>query len=184
MLLPDLPDAFESPRLLLRAPRPEDAEVVNAAVVESFNEISPWLPWAKSRPSVEQTRLAMTELSQKFANREAFDLLLFSKAGDCFLGVSGIPRLDWSEKKFELGYWLRTSACGQGFATEAVVRTKTFAEEFLKPQRLEIRCDSRNTASSAVAERAGFRFERRILKDRVANDQSIQDTLIYSCLYG
>ncbi len=39
-----LPERLETPRLVLRVPRPADAPALNAAVVESFQELTLWMP--------------------------------------------------------------------------------------------------------------------------------------------
>ena len=54
-ILLDIPESFETERLLIRVPRAGDGPELNAAVLETFEGLQPWMPWAKERPSVEKS---------------------------------------------------------------------------------------------------------------------------------
>jgi len=54
-ILRDFPDAFETKRLLIRAPRTGDGAAVNAAVLESLDSLRPWMPWAQDAPTEAQS---------------------------------------------------------------------------------------------------------------------------------
>jgi RimJ/RimL family protein N-acetyltransferase len=66
---------------------------------------------------------------------------------------------DWEVPKFEIGYWARTSQTGHGYITEAVNGVVRLAIDTLGANRLEIRCDTKNDRSAAVAKRVGFVLE-------------------------
>ena len=51
---PVVPDHFETERLLIRAPQPGDGPAINAAVVESIDDLRPWMPWAQTTQSVAE----------------------------------------------------------------------------------------------------------------------------------
>ncbi len=68
---------------------------------------------------------------------------------------------------------------GQGYVTEAVLGITDFAFKYLGAQRIEIRCDLRNTRSTAVAERAGYTLEARFHHHVRGTDGNLRDTLIY-----
>ncbi len=73
-LLLDFPEEFESERLLIRGPRAGDGSELNAAVCESLEELKPWMPWAQSAPSVEESEEVCRNARIKFLARE--DLML------------------------------------------------------------------------------------------------------------
>ena len=52
-----------------------------------------------------------------------------------------------------------------------------------RPRRLEIRCASVNHASARVAQKAGFRHEARIARDRRLPGGELVDTDIFCRLY-
>lgn len=58
-LLLDFPESFESERLLIRAPLWGDGAAVNEAVRESVEELRPWMPWAQTVPTIEESELSI-----------------------------------------------------------------------------------------------------------------------------
>ena len=155
-------DQFESQRLLIRRPRPGDGRAVYEAVCETLTELRAWpasLPWAMFEPSVEASENYCRQGHEAFAARRDLPLLLFLKGTDVLVGASGLHRMDWLERRFEVGYWCRRSMQGQGYITEAVQAIAAFAENTLAAQRVECFTDVRNAASRRVAERAGFVLE-------------------------
>ena len=89
-------------------------------------------------------------------------LHVYLRDGGGFVGSSGLHRIDWTVPRFEIGYWIRTSMTGHGFATEATRRIADFAFDELGAERVEIWCDAANERSAAVAVRAGFELEARL----------------------
>ncbi len=181
-LLLDIPDRFESERLIIRGPRPGDGTVANVAIRESLAELRPWFPWVTPVPRPEDTEGVYRRAAARWLTREDFLLLLFRKEDGLFVGGSGLHNVEWSVPRMEIGYWLRTSLTGQGYMTEAVRAITAFALEHLRAQRLEIRCEARNTRSAAVAERAGYTLEARLRRQMRGVDGSLQDVLLYAWL--
>jgi RimJ/RimL family protein N-acetyltransferase len=179
-LLLEFPDQIETERLIIRAPRPGDGAAINAAVCESIHELRPWMSWAQTMPEVSDTEAHVRGAAARFIEREELGLSLWLKRDGQYVGGSGLHRIDWSVPRMEIGYWCRTGQAGQGYITEAVIGITRFAFEHLYVQRLEIRCDARNTRSAAVAERAGYVLEARLHRHmRAADGVGLRDTLIY-----
>jgi ribosomal-protein-serine acetyltransferase len=183
-LLLRFPDHFETERLLIRAPRAGDGPAVNQAVRESFDQLRLWMPWARFIPSVAESETFAREGAAKFRVRDELPLLLFRRPENTLIGASGMHHIDWDVPRLEIGYWVRTSFQGQGYITEAVLGITDFAFRLLHAERLEIRCDSRNTRSVAVAERAGFSLEACFHHERRDNEGKLSDTLVYARLRG
>src|SRR5688500_18444253 len=112
-ILLDVPEELRTERLFLRGPRVGDGAMINAAIVESANELAAYMTWANPTPDVDNTEQWVRRALSKFYSREQFDYLMFLKDGDTYVGTCGIPRLDWKVPKGEIGYWLRTSHCGK-----------------------------------------------------------------------
>ena len=178
----NIPEAFQSERLDIRCPRPEDAPLVHAAAVESAAEIREWLPWAIKLPTADEQLEIERGAQQKYRTGEDLRFNLFLKDTNTFVGGSGLHRINWSVPCFEIGYWLRTSMTGQGFITEAVRAVNAFAFEQLGAQRVEIRMSSRNVRSRRVAERVGFPIESIMRKQARENDGSLCDTCVYAMI--
>ncbi|MDQ2691068.1 MAG: GNAT family N-acetyltransferase, partial [Chloroflexota bacterium] len=73
-----------------------------------------------------------------------------------FPDVGGKPEV-------EIGYRLRRSAWGKGFATEAACAVRDFAFNSLGMQRLIALIDPDNIASIRVAEKLGMQYEKDIM---------------------
>jgi RimJ/RimL family protein N-acetyltransferase len=177
---PHVPDQFETERLLIRMPQAGDGKVINDAIRESLDDLRPWMPWARVVPSVAESETFAREAALRFRNREDLALHLFRKSDGLYLGGSGLHNIAWDVPRFEIGYWIRTSAVGQGYVTEAVNGIADMAFSKLDAVRLEIRCDARNQRSAAVALRAGFELEARLNNESRAPDGALRDTLIFA----
>jgi RimJ/RimL family protein N-acetyltransferase len=187
-LLIDLPDRIETERLVLRPPRRGDGALVNDAVRVSLLELAPWLPWAGTMPSVDESEIHCRRQQARFILREDFVLLIFLRRADGsegeFVGGTGLHRIDWSLRRFEIGYWRKTGCAGQGLLTEAVRAIARLAFDDLGARRVEIRMDDNNTASWRLAERAGFTLEAILRFDATTPQGEPRSTRVYSRVRG
>lgn len=168
LLLLEFPEQFETERLIIRAPQWGDGAAVNEAIRESINELRQWMPWALTTPTVEETEANIRRARLQFLERTDMRLHLYDKESGELLGCSGLHRINWKIRSFEIGYWLRTSQTGRGWMTEAVHGITRFASRQLQANRIEIRCDSRNERSRRVAERCGFTLEGILRREDAA----------------
>jgi RimJ/RimL family protein N-acetyltransferase len=181
-IMRDFPDRFESERLLLRAPLPGDGAEVHAAIAESLDELRPWMPWAHLQQSVDDVEANVRQSIADFVTRRDLRLHLYLRDGGGFVGSSGLHRIDWTVPRFEIGYWVRTSQTGRGFATEATRRIAEFAFDDLGAERVEIWCDAANERSASVARSAGFMFEARLARNRRDPSGALTDSLCFARL--
>lgn len=187
LLPPALPTEFRTPRLLLRAPRPEDAPAVHAAVGASLPELRRWMVWAQEPQDLAGTEENLTRAAEAYAAGETLRLHVWTADGQTFVGSSGYHALDWRVPKGEIGYWIATSHAGQGYATEVA---RALTDLALRPQaegglgfrRLEIRTDARNERSARIPQALGYTLDATLKNDAVAADdpRELRDTLIFS----
>jgi RimJ/RimL family protein N-acetyltransferase len=182
-LLRNFPESFETERLFIRAAAPEDANEANAAVIESRAELTPWMSWAEQELDLDAVRENFIRARVRFMLREDLRFHLFLGTDrQRFVGSTGLHRIDWSVPRLEIGYWLRTSFTGQGYATEAVRGLRDFAFRELDAERLEIWCDARNERSAAVARRAGFTQEALLRRNERDTAGELSDSLGFAML--
>jgi RimJ/RimL family protein N-acetyltransferase len=181
-LLRDFPDHFETERLLIRAPRAGDGKTINEAVLESLEKLKPWLPWATKAPPVDETEEFVRRGAATFILREDLPMLIFRKEDGIYLGGIGLHRIHWDVPAFEIGYWLRTSAHSNGYMIEAVNGMTKFGFEVLNAERMEIRCDTRNEKSAAVARRAGYQQEALFRRDARDTSGNLRDTYVFAMI--
>lgn len=177
-----LPARLDTPRLVLRAPVPLDAAMVNEAVLDSFEALNAWMVWAAERPSLADSRAFCREAVRSRAAGTAGPMLMLDAADGTMVGATGYPRVDWRVPAFEVGYWCRTGRTGRGYASEAAWALTRAAFDALGARRVELRIDARNHPSIAVAERLGFELEGILRRDVRDHHGVLRDTRVYALI--
>jgi RimJ/RimL family protein N-acetyltransferase len=180
----DLPFELRGSRVLLRAYRADDAEDVFAAIDESRDHLRPWVSWVDNHRTVDDVRDYCIRSQASWLLRTELALAIFDSASGQYLGGTGLHDPDWELPAFEIGYWLRVTAIGHGYATESTRLLTDFALSRLQARRVTLRCDARNDASRRVAERAGFILEGRRRNVSMAPDRTLRDDLVYGIVPG
>jgi ribosomal-protein-alanine N-acetyltransferase len=102
---------------------------------------------------------------------------------DRLLGSIGVHWGSAADRRWFIGYWLAPDARGRGIITTAVRLLSEWAFANLPADRLEITVDPANSASRAVAERAGYSFEG-VLRSHTLIKGRRRDMAVYSLLRG
>lgn len=181
----DLPMPIKTARLTLRPPQPGDGKIVNAAIVESHEDLKHTMPWARTVPSLEDSEEFVRQAAANWilkANEEPYlPLFIFNSNNTEFIGATGYHHIDWDIPSFEIGYWIRRSCREQGFMTEAVNALTRYAFLELHAKRIQITCDVTNLRSKKIPERLGYELEATLKNHRInPADDSISDTLLYA----
>ena len=169
-------------RVLVRPYRESDAPDLYEAVAESREHLRPWLPFADQHQTVDESRDVIIRGIAKWLLREDLMLGLWDARTGCYVGSSGLHPRDWEARVFEIGYWIRRSAEGRGYVTEAVRLQTDFAFAQLGANRVFIRCDARNTRSAAVPHRLGFVREALLRNDMRDPAGELRDTLVFALI--
>ena len=180
-LLLDIPETIETERCRLRMLCAGDGPRICEAVQESQAELKQWLNWAIPEPTVERFEEFARRCQYRYLQRADFTMSVYAKADGRLLGGCGLHQIQWSVPKCEIGYWLRTSATGQGYATEVVNALTDFAFTYCHMERIAIYVDVANTASAAVARRAGYPLEGT-LRSEIHSDyfDAARDSLLFA----
>jgi RimJ/RimL family protein N-acetyltransferase len=182
-----VPTSFETPRLLLRTFAVADAPQLHEALVESIGELREhlwFLPWVAEDPSLESAEARCRQAAGSFLLRSDLPFLAFERGSSRLVGSMGLHRTDWPLPKTEVGYWVRTSDVGQGYATEAVQALTAWALGGLGAQRVELVPEELNAGSRAVALRCGFRLEGVLRNAARSPDGRLRSTCVYARLPG
>jgi RimJ/RimL family protein N-acetyltransferase len=167
-------------RVFIRPYRLTDAYELYEAIVESRDHLRPWLPFADE--TEDEARDFLVRSMAHWLLREDFGAGIWLFRTKQFLGGIGAHPRDWDVPSFEIGYWLRASAEGHGYLSEAGRMLATYLFTHLGANRLEIRCDARNTRSANAARRLGFTQEAHLRNQRIAPDGELSDTLVFSMI--
>lgn len=187
-LLIDIPERLDGERTVLLAPRAGMGAEMAIVITQSLSHLRPWMIWAQQAPTAESAEMVVRRMQADFIARRDLCFHLYARRADGspgrLLGGTGLHRIDWAVRSFEIGYWIRPDASGRGHVGEAVRLLTALAFDRLAARRVEIRCDARNARSRAVAERAGFALEGVLRCDALGVDGSPRDTAVYARITG
>ena len=110
--------------------------------------------------AVEDVAQANADVLAKFKVGAEFHFRIRREADRRYLGSIGVVYVDRAVPSMEMGFWLRSTARGQGYMLEAAQSVAQFAAEESGALCLQMRVDSRNVRGCALAERLGFSRER------------------------
>jgi RimJ/RimL family protein N-acetyltransferase len=175
----DVPDEVVAARVAVRPFDRGDATALQQAVEESREQIRPWLPWWNSHREVDETVEFCLRSRARWLTREDFFGGVFERSSGRLVGGAGLHPRGWPGRAFEIGYWLRSGATGQGFMREAAAALARLAFERLGAHRVAIRCDAENARSARVAEALGFVLEGHHRRDSLNPDGELRDTLVF-----
>jgi RimJ/RimL family protein N-acetyltransferase len=103
-------------------------------------------------------------------------------AGDA-VGFAAFVKLDLKAREGEVGYVVAPAARGRGVASRAVRLLTGWGLGDLGLQRIELRIDPSNAASSRVAERNGYRLDG-VLRSVAFKEGRRSDVAVWSRLAG
>jgi [ribosomal protein S5]-alanine N-acetyltransferase len=121
------------------------------------------------------------EIHDLFGSRRLFQWGICLQETDELLGTCTLFNLDQAHRRAEVGFALRRSAWGQGFATEAFGLLLRHSFETLGLHRLEADVDPKNERSLRLLGRQGFRKEG-YLRQRWHHRGAIHDAIILGLL--
>lgn len=173
---------IETPRLLLRPYQRDDAERLGVAVSSAYEHLRPWMPWASAEQSTEQSLEVIAGMQSSWAVREDLTLGIFDRVDGELLGGTGLHRMDWNARSFEIGYWIHPHHEGRGYVSEAARALTDYAFDVLLAERVEIRLDPTNLRSRAVPRRLGFIHEGTLRRNARGTDEVLRDTEIHAVI--
>jgi RimJ/RimL family protein N-acetyltransferase len=166
--------------VLLRPLNLEDTAAVWTAVEESRAHLEPWLPWVQTLRSIEDERADIARLHERSVLRTDWTVGIFDGVIGRYLGGSGLHRIRWDSRIFEIGYFIRVSEEGKGYITETVQLLTRLAFDRLGANRVEIYVDPRNVRSIRVPERLGFVLESTLRRFRAGAEGLLEDRHLFA----
>jgi [ribosomal protein S5]-alanine N-acetyltransferase len=121
------------------------------------------------------------EIHQLFGARRLFQWGICLPETEEVIGTCTLYNLHPAHRRAEIGFALRRSAWGRGFANEAISLLFRFAFESLDLHRLEADVDPKNERSLRLLERHGFRREG-YLRERWHHLGKVQDAVFLGLL--
>jgi ribosomal-protein-alanine N-acetyltransferase len=144
-------------RARLRRWRLDDSESLAEAWVDA--DVARWTAVPDPATPATARRWISADAARRKSGR-SLDLVICTPDDDTVAGEIGLAPIDWQRRSAQVGYWINRGRRGQGLATEALGLLTDWAVVELALQLLVARCHPDNAASVAVAEAAGYGFER------------------------
>jgi RimJ/RimL family protein N-acetyltransferase len=183
-VLIDMPVPIRTPRLLIRPKQIGDGANASAAIAETWDDLHRWMRWADDPAAFnpEMMEVRTRQAMARFILREDVQLIGIDSATGVQVITCGLHRFDWQGRLCDIGYWVRKSAQGKGFATEAANALVRYAFGALGMQRVILTCAAENEASRRIAERLNFTFEGRQRGAEILPEGKDTDRLCYARL--
>jgi ribosomal-protein-serine acetyltransferase len=175
-----LPHELRGARVYLRPYAVGDGVPVQEAIEESHDHLRPWMGWTDSRRTVQECETYVRQALAKWLTQEDVTVGMWDPSTDRYLGGIWLYYNDQHVPAMEIGYWVRASAQGQGYVTEAATMLCKLAFLTFGAQRVCIQCDAANIRSAKIAHRLGFVHEATLRKHSHNTMGELTDTLVFA----
>lgn len=174
---------LETKRLILREWKQGDQK----QEIEGINNlnVSKWLlvvPYPYTKKDADWWVNHCIEKYKK-KKKEGYPFAIELKEGKKVIGGIGIDKIDKSQGKASVGYWIAEPYWKKGYGSEALRELLKFAFDKLKLRRIEAGVFAGNPSSGKLLEKFGAKLEGTKRKSRVCKaDGKIKDEYIYGLL--
>lgn len=157
------PEQITGRSLALRSKTNDDVDALFGAIHESMDALELWMPWADGYTRADGAEYvarmrtawdAHTEFGYAVVDND--DRIIGSVGLHARIGVGGL----------EIGYWIRSSAQRQGFATRAAALATSVAFDIDGVTHTEIHHDRANEISGRIPRRLGYRHVDTVRRER------------------
>jgi len=132
---------------------------------------------------LEQCAEMLTEWHTDYEDSKAVRWAIIQKEDtDTCIGVMALHYWSRENRRIEIGAYVKKAYWGQGYAREVTAPVIDFAFTVLNINRLELRCDPRNTASTVIAANFGMTFEGILHEHVFVEDTGFVDEAVYALL--
>lgn len=177
---PSFPLSISTPRLILRPFQARDVAPLYQAALETRDGLAQWYGGTLTQTdlTLSDVETYITACQKDFDERSFIQYGVFTLTGD-LIGAGSLHHLDWPVPKGRIGYWVRATNSGKGYATEIANILTRLSFDILHMKRLEIRTAVGNTASEIVPKKLGYAFNARFEKNKVSTTGDIWDINIF-----
>ena len=167
--------------ILIRPYQMDDARPCFEAIIESMDELMPWMFWCNPDIAYPEIEGWVASRPSAWLDDISYEFVVIDPHQGTFIGNCGLVHVDLQNRMAELGYWIRTTQTHKGFATQASKLALKFAFDVLHLNRIEIIVETGNTASQKVAEKLGAKKEG-VMWQRLHIHDTFRDAYLYSIL--
>ncbi len=163
----------------LRLMEERHAPALFAAVERERLHLREWLAWVDATRAEDDTLAFIRSALEQYAAGNGFAAGIWNQSR--LAGTIGLHKIDWINRRVEIGYWLAREFAGRGVMTDACRAVTTHCFEELGLHRVEIRCAAGNARSAGVPKRLGFVLEATLREAHLLNG-NFHDLLVFAML--
>lgn len=167
------------PGIELRLLEERHAPALFARVEREREYLRQWMPWVDVTRTEEDILAFIRRMLDTFSSNQGFSAGIW--VDGTIAGVITLHKIDWVNRKGEIGYWLGQEFQGRGIMTDATRAVTDHALVELQLNRVEILCATTNDKSRAIPKRLGFTLEGVLREAYLLNEQH-HDLELYSML--
>lgn len=164
----------------LKQLEPADAAEMYWLIDTNRTYLREWLPWLDYNQKVEDSASFIHSTIEQHNRNQGIHYGIWYHGR--LAGTLGVHRIDWINKKTEIGYWLGAQFQGKGLMTEAVA---TYIDRLIfgswDLEKVTIQAATGNFKSRAIPERLGFTLEGVLRRNEWLYDRFV-DHAVYSLL--
>ncbi|MDF1539219.1 MAG: GNAT family protein [Candidatus Thorarchaeota archaeon] len=168
-LLLEIPEEFESERLIIRKYRKGDG-IDFFEIFERNNnreQLKENVDEVESVKTEEDAEVRIRQVIVDWEARKRFVMTIWLKESESQIGQIWIEDNRWDVPSFELGWFLDSGYWGRGYATEAAKRAMEFIFGDLGAHKIVVTTRDYNEKSYKLAERLGFIKEGHFREGRI-----------------
>lgn len=130
----DLPEHIETPHLTLQIPKAGFGQKLHEAIMDGYSDYVTWLAWLETPPTAHDVEGDCRKHHADFILRSFIRYLILEKSTGEIVGRCAYPsfQVQWDIPQFGISYFIRKSARGKGFATEASLALSHLSFDLLK----------------------------------------------------
>lgn len=159
-------DKLEARRVYLRAPTPDDAASLYAAVEASRDSLKRRLRWVGEVSGAEDSR-AFIHAAGDDETTELWGV--FEQKDDRLVGVASLRGMEEKRASAEIGFWIVADRQDKGLGSEVGRLIVDYGFRKRGLHRMYARLDPSNRAFRRVLKKVGFRYEGCLRSDKRLN---------------
>ncbi|MGZ3691465.1 MAG: GNAT family N-acetyltransferase [Pseudobdellovibrio sp.] len=170
---------LQTERLTLR-----EVQLTDFATIQEYTsdvDLTKYMPFGPNTPDETRAFLTRKFKEQSSNPRANYDFAVIDKQTNEMIGTAGLYIKSVPAQVAFIGYIIKRSAHGKGFATEFTKRLIRYGFEERDMNRIEATCDSENTPSFKVMLKSGMQQEALLRQDGLTKGKK-RNTIICSVL--
>lgn len=165
-------------RIVLRRNSAEFAPQLREAALSSLATVGRWMSWCHPAFSDAEAADWYRTCRKNWDGGTEYEFTIFALSGE-YIGAVGLNQMNVQHNFANLGYWVRESQQGHGYATDAAKLLANFGFQILHLNRIEIVVAEENMPSRRVAEKCGAALEG-VLRNRLSIKGGLYRAAMYS----